>query len=106
MNEMASIAVRNFLQYPCMNYNERNYAYIYCRDYDSKDRTIPIHKDLQEALRNDAHAQQVFESLAPSLQHEINRYITHLKSDAKVHENVQRAIDFLNGRGRFVGREL
>lgn len=75
-------------------------------DFDSSDRTMPLHPQLQEALGKDAHAWQVFESLPPSLKHEINRYITHLKSEAKVHENVQRAIDFLNGKGRFVGREL
>lgn len=75
-------------------------------DFDPSDRTIPLHPKLQIALQQHAHAQQVFSTLAPSLQHEINRYITQLKSDTKVDENVQHAIDFLEGRGRFVGREL
>ena len=75
-------------------------------DYDPSDRTLAMHPKLQLALDGNEHARQVFESLAPSLRHEINRYIIGIKSDAKVDENVQRAIAFLEGEGRFVGREL
>lgn len=75
-------------------------------DYDSADRSLVIHPQLQHALEQNPRAKQVFDSLAPSLRHEINRYISGLKSSAKVDENVRRAIDFLEGRGRFVGREL
>lgn len=75
-------------------------------DFDSRDRSLPLHPELEAALRKDVYALQVFESLSPSLRHEINRYICNLKTEAKVHENVQRAIDFLHGKGRFVGREL
>lgn len=75
-------------------------------DFDPTNRTLAIHPKLQEALGRHTHARQVFDSLAPSLRHEINRYITNLKTDAKVDQNVQRAIDFLEGRGRFVGRDL
>jgi hypothetical protein len=75
-------------------------------DFDPRDRSLPLHTALHEALQNDAVAQRVFDSLSPSRQHEINRYISALKSDAKIHQNVQRAIAFLHGKGRFVGREL
>lgn len=75
-------------------------------EYDPSDRTLAMHPKLQVALNNNAHARQVFDSLMPSLRHEINRYIVGLKSDAKVDENVRRAIAFLEGKGRFVGREL
>lgn len=75
-------------------------------EYDPRDRTLPLHPKFEAALEKHPHAHEVFCSLTPSLRHEINRYITHLKSEAKVDENVQRAIDFLEGRGRFVGREL
>ena len=74
--------------------------------FDSKDRTLPLHPELQKALAEDIGAQAVFNSLTPSLQKEINRYICNLKTDAKVHENIRRAIDFLNSKGRFAGREL
>lgn len=75
-------------------------------EFDPKDRTLPLHPKLRAALKKDAHAQQVFVSLTPSLQNEINRYISQLKTDAKVDENVSRAMAFLKGSGRFVGREL
>lgn len=75
-------------------------------DFDPADRTIPLHPELAKALIHDTHAQQVFDALTPSLRKEINRYISNLKSEAKVHENVRRAVDFLHGRGRFVGRQL
>lgn len=75
-------------------------------EFDPADRRLSIHPKLQEALDADAHARRVFESLTPSLQNEINRYISKLKTDAKIDENILRAIAFLNGNGRFVGREL
>lgn len=75
-------------------------------EFDPVDRSIPIHPGLQDALDKDPNAQRVFESLSPSLRHEINRYLSRLKTNAKIEENVNRAIDFLNGNGRFVGREL
>jgi hypothetical protein len=75
-------------------------------DFDHRDRALPIHPKLNEALEQDAHARSVFESLSPSHRHEINRYITNLKSAAKVDENVQKAIGYLHGNGKFVGREL
>lgn len=72
--------------------------------FDSKDRTLPIHPRLQAALHNDPQARQAFASLTPSHRQEINRYITNLKSAAKVDENIKRAMLYLNGKGRFVGR--
>jgi len=75
-------------------------------EFDPKDRTLPMHPKFQAALEKDAHAKRILSSLAPSLQNEINRYIIKLKSDEKVEENVHRAIAFLNGKARFVGREL
>ena len=75
-------------------------------EFDPRDRSVPIHPELQKALQKDKNAQRVFDSLTPSLQKEINRYLFNLKTDEKIQENVQRAVDFLNGKGRFVGREL
>lgn len=72
---------------------------------DPSDRSIQPHPKLLAALRADPSARQVFDSLSPSRQKEIVRYIDHLKSDESVDRNVVRAIDFLNGKGRFVGRD-
>ena len=50
-------------------------------------------------------AKKIFDALAPSLRKEIVRYISFLKTEKSVEENVVKAIDFLLGRGRFVGRD-
>ena len=73
--------------------------------YDPKIRTIPPHDKLVKDLNENKVAKTVFDSLRPSLQHEIVRYISHLKTDASVDKNVSKAIDFLLGNGRFVGRD-
>jgi hypothetical protein len=74
-------------------------------EHDPEDRSIPMHAALEAALRADVDAKAVFDSLRPSLQKEIVRYIANLKSDEAINRNVLRAIDFLNGKGRFVGRD-
>lgn len=73
-------------------------------DFDKRSRSLPMHPSIYDALQNDPTAKKAFESLSPSRQHEINRYISHIKSEEKVRENVQRAMDYLNGKGSFAGR--
>lgn len=75
-------------------------------EYDSADRTIPRHPELAKALSKNARARQIFEKLPPSTQKEISRYISNLKTAASVENNVKKAINFLLGKGRFVGRFL
>ncbi|WP_241003780.1 hypothetical protein [Lactococcus taiwanensis] len=43
--------------------------------------------------------------MTPSKQLEINRYIAKLKSQEAIERNVARAIGFLLGKNRFVGRD-
>lgn len=74
-------------------------------EYDPVERTIEIHPKLQKALSEHKEAEKVFNTLSPSRRHEIIRYISHLKSEESVEKNVQKAIDFLVGKGRFVGRD-
>jgi len=74
-------------------------------EFDPNDRTIPIPSQLAQALKETPAAAEVFEGLSPSRQKEIVRYIANLKSAASVERNVTRAIDFLLGKGRFVGRD-
>lgn len=74
-------------------------------DYDPEKREIPIHPKLSEALNENKEANSVFQNLRPSLQHEIIRYISHLKIEESIDRNVLKAIDFLLGKGKFVGRE-
>ena len=73
--------------------------------YDPADRSFTIHPKLAAALAGNAEAKAVFEGLRPSLRVEIVRYIARLKSEDSVERNVARAIEFLLGRGRFVGRD-
>ncbi len=73
--------------------------------YDPLERIFPMHPKLEQALRENERARKVFEALPPSRQLEINRYIGFLKSDEAIDRNVSRAIQFLLGEGRFVGRD-
>lgn len=73
-------------------------------EYDSEERIIPIHPKLIKALQKNKKAKQVFDALRPSLQKEIVRYISHLKTAESIDRNVEKAIQFLLGKGSFVGR--
>lgn len=74
-------------------------------EYDPNDRSIEPHPKLVLALEENEQARSVFESLSPSSKKEIVRYISNLKSEESVDRNVKRAIRFLLGEGRFVGRD-
>jgi hypothetical protein len=75
-------------------------------EYDPEDRSIAMHPRLAAALAETPAAKAVFQQLSPSRQHEIVRYIAHLKSEESVERNVAKAIAFLLGQGRFAGREM
>lgn len=74
-------------------------------EFDPSDRALIPHPRLAEALRLNSGANEVFESLSPSLQQEIIRYISRLKSEESIDRNVDRAIRFLLGKERFIGRD-
>lgn len=74
-------------------------------EYDPIERTIPMHEKLKAALDTDKKAMKKFESLPPSRQKEIVRYIANLKSEAAIEKNVIRAIGFLLEKERFIGRD-
>jgi hypothetical protein len=73
--------------------------------HDPEKREIPIHPKLLKALNENEKANNVFLNLRPSLRHEIIRYIAHLKTEESINKNVPKAIAFLLGKGKFVGRE-
>jgi len=66
---------------------------------------IPIHPKLVKALNENLDAQRIFDSLRPSLQLEIIRYISFLKTEESIDKNVLRAVNFLLGKERFIGRD-
>jgi hypothetical protein len=73
--------------------------------YDPSDRTIKMHPKLILALDNNTEAKEVFDSLSMSLQNEIVRYISQLKTEESIDKNVKKAIGFLLNQNRFVGRD-
>ncbi|MFI5186192.1 MAG: YdeI/OmpD-associated family protein [Chitinophagales bacterium] len=72
--------------------------------YDSKERKVPMHPQFETALKNNKKAWEAFEKLTPSRQKEISRYLNHLKTQESLTKNINRAISFLQGKDRFVGR--
>lgn len=74
-------------------------------EFDPTDRTIKPHPKLVKAISENQEAQKVFNNLAPSYQKEIVRYISFLKTEKSVDKNVARAVNFLLGKERFIGRD-
>ncbi len=74
-------------------------------EFDPIERVIPFHPKLELALKNNQEAKTIFDQLSPSLQKEIIRYISFLKTEVSVDKNVTKAIQFLLGKERFIGRD-
>ncbi len=62
----------------------------------------PLQKVLDECIK----AIAAFKALPPSRRLEITRYIARLKSPKSVDRNVGKAIEFLTGKARFLGRDI
>lgn len=73
--------------------------------FDPEERPVAAHPRFIKALQENKEAMQVFESLQPSLKREIIRYISFLKTEKSIDDNISKAIAFLLGKGRFIGRE-
>jgi hypothetical protein len=73
--------------------------------FDPNERSITPPPGFVKALEKNPGAKAVFDGLPPSRRHEIVRYIASLKTEESVARNIKRAVDFLNGDGRFVGRD-
>jgi len=74
-------------------------------EYDPSDRTIEPHPKLAKALADNKAAGDAFQKLTPSRKKEIVRYISSLKTAPSIEKNIARAINFLIGKERFVGRD-
>ncbi|GGG73053.1 hypothetical protein GCM10007415_00480 [Parapedobacter pyrenivorans] len=73
--------------------------------FDPADRTIRPHPKLIAALDQNKKAKEEFAALVPSMQKEIIRYISFLKTESSIDRNVAKAIDFILGNGPFIGRK-
>ena len=74
-------------------------------EFDTEERTISINPKLVQALAENKQAKDIFDGLAPYLQKEIIRYIANLKTEESIDRNVKKAIQFLLGKERFIGRD-
>jgi hypothetical protein len=74
-------------------------------EFDPQERSIPMRPEFRTALDENPDAKAVFDGLSPSMRKEIVRYLGFLKSETATARNVERAIDFLLGKARFIGRE-
>lgn len=73
--------------------------------FDREERQVPMHPAFTAALNANKDAKKIFDALNPSRRLEICRYISGLKTEAAVARNIVRAIGFLSGSERFVGRD-
>jgi hypothetical protein len=74
-------------------------------EFDPAERTLSMHPKLEAALKKNKKAKAVFDELVPSLQKEIIRYINFLKTEESVERNITKALRFLSGEERFIGRD-
>lgn len=74
-------------------------------EFDPLVRTIKPHPKLVKALKENKEAKTAFDSLPPSRQKEIVRYIAMLKTEESIDRNIKRAINFLTGKENFIGRD-
>jgi hypothetical protein len=72
-------------------------------EYGPADRPIKPHQKFEKALVENEKAKFVFDRLSASRRQEIVRYISFLKTEESVDRNIIKAVDFLLGKGRFVG---
>jgi hypothetical protein len=74
-------------------------------EYDEESRELELPEKWIMALVEHPEAKIVFDALSPSKQLEIVRYLVKLKTEEAKDRNILRAIRFLLGKERFVGRD-
>jgi hypothetical protein len=72
-------------------------------DSDSREIEMPV--DLAKALKANKKAALAFEQLTASRKKEIIRYLANLKTKESLERNIIKAISFLTGKEKFMGRE-
>lgn len=74
-------------------------------EFNGAEKEVPDSPEFLKALKKDKAAKQVFDALSPSKRNEIVRYLASLKTKETLDRNILRAINFLHGRDRFMGRD-
>lgn len=73
--------------------------------FDPDSREIEPPARFVEILHANEEAKTVFNGLPASRKLEIVRYLANLKTEDILEKNITRAINFLVGNGRFIGRD-
>jgi Bacteriocin-protection, YdeI or OmpD-Associated/Domain of unknown function (DUF1905) len=73
--------------------------------FDPISREIEPPEKFVIALAQNIEAKTIFDSLPASHKHEIVRYLAKIKSEEIREKNIKRAINFLLGKERFIGRD-
>lgn len=73
--------------------------------FDSEDRAIKTPVEFTKALKNNKEARLIFNKLNNSTKKEIVRYLAKLKTRESLERNIEKAINFLIGKGPFIGRD-
>jgi len=74
-------------------------------NFDPESRAITPPEIFLKALNANKDAEAVFNGLTASRKSEIIRYLANLKTHEALEKNTKRAINFLLGKERFVGRD-
>lgn len=74
-------------------------------EFDREEKEVPVSPEFLKTLKKDKTARQVFDGLSPSRKNEIVRYLASLKTKESRERNILRAINFLHGKERFMGRD-
>lgn len=75
-------------------------------EYDPGERKLLPPPELVAALKENKGCEKTFDGLAPSLQQEIIRYLSFLKTEKAIENNIDRITSYLQGKGEFLGRRL
>lgn len=75
-------------------------------EYDASDRSISIHPQLEQAIKDSTLATDNFEKLIPSRRHELIRYINNLKTEPSIQRNIEKIIRHLHGETDFFGKKI
>jgi len=73
--------------------------------FDPESREITPPDNFVKALTENEEAKIVFDGLPASRKSEIVRYLARLKTEEVLEKNIKRAINFLLGNERFIGRD-
>ena len=73
--------------------------------YDTESREVPMLIEFAEALKLDKEANLIFEKLSVPRKADIVRNLVKLKTKESLEKNIVRAINFLNGKESFLGRQ-